>query len=229
MCCWHAVHLLACSLPQGGADCLSHPSSHSTTHPPALSDTRRRAVLDGVIRLSCRTDVQQDVRRVLGPVPPESHEAYSLAHELYGTTRMLLAVLDRQQLAEVCQVRGGCGCGSPSECSMHVLQLCLQASCTLSPPAHPAASLSISQPRRAGGATCGTCCPPCERCGPSTGGRGTTEIWCWTCARSTLSWASREAHGGPRHVPATAATALVYLHRRLPTLPLDPSLSSRNE
>jgi hypothetical protein len=62
----------------------------------------RRALLDGVIRLSCRIDVQQDVRRVLGPVPPESHEAYSLAHELYGTTRMLLAVLDRRQLAEVC-------------------------------------------------------------------------------------------------------------------------------
>lgn len=37
---------------------------------------RRRALLDGVIRLSCRIDVQQDVRRVLGPVPPESHEAY---------------------------------------------------------------------------------------------------------------------------------------------------------
>lgn len=28
----------------------------------------------------------------------------SLAHELYGTTRMLLAVLDRHQLAEVCMV-----------------------------------------------------------------------------------------------------------------------------
>jgi hypothetical protein len=70
---------------------------------------RRRALLDGVIRLSCRTDVQQDVRRVLGRVPPESHEAYSLAHELYGTTRMLLAVLGRQQLAEVCQVRRGLG------------------------------------------------------------------------------------------------------------------------
>ncbi|KAL4449447.1 hypothetical protein ABPG77_007091 [Micractinium sp. CCAP 211/92] len=63
----------------------------------------RRALLDGVIRLSCRTDVQQDVRRVLGPVPPGSLEAYSLAHELYGTTRMLLAVLEREQLAEVCQ------------------------------------------------------------------------------------------------------------------------------
>lgn len=63
-----------------------------------------------MIRLSCRTDVQQDVRRVLGPVPPDSLEAYSLAHELYGTTRMLLAVLEREQLAEVCQVgRAGWG------------------------------------------------------------------------------------------------------------------------
>lgn len=71
----------------------------------------RRALLDGVIRLSCRIDVQQDVRRVLGPVPPESHEAYSLAHELYGSTRMLLAVLDRKQLAEVCVVSGPQGAG----------------------------------------------------------------------------------------------------------------------
>lgn len=73
---------------------------------PPLPRGRRRALLDGVIRLSCRTDVQQDVRRVLGPVPAESAEAYSLAHELYGTTRMLLAVLEREQLEEVCQVRG---------------------------------------------------------------------------------------------------------------------------
>lgn len=58
-----------------------------------------------MIRLSCRIDVQQDMRRELGPVPPSSHEAYSLAHELYGSTRMLLAVLDRPQLEDVCVVR----------------------------------------------------------------------------------------------------------------------------
>lgn len=84
------------------------PPNPDPTHPAA--PCRRRALLDGVIRLSCRTDVQQDVRRVLGPVPPDSLEAYSLAHELYGTTRMLLAVLEREQLAEVCQVgRAGWG------------------------------------------------------------------------------------------------------------------------
>ncbi len=84
------------------------PPNPDPTHPAA--PCRRRALLDGVIRLSCRTDVQQDVRRVLGPVPPESLQAYSLAHELYGTTRMLLAVLEREQLAEVCQVgRAGWG------------------------------------------------------------------------------------------------------------------------
>ncbi len=57
-----------------------------------------------MIRLTCRTDVQQDVQRVLGAVPAESCDAYSLAHELYGNARMLLAVLDREQLQEVCQV-----------------------------------------------------------------------------------------------------------------------------
>lgn len=45
-------------------------------HPLLVIQPFRRALLDGVIRLSCRIDVQQDVRRVLGPVPPESHEAY---------------------------------------------------------------------------------------------------------------------------------------------------------
>ncbi|KAI3429568.1 hypothetical protein D9Q98_005655 [Chlorella vulgaris] len=62
----------------------------------------RRALLEGVIRLTCRTDVQQDVQRVLGAVPAESREAYSLAHELYGNARMLLAVLNREQLQDVC-------------------------------------------------------------------------------------------------------------------------------
>jgi hypothetical protein len=41
---------------------------------------------------------------VLGAVPAESREAYSLAHELYGNARMLLAVLNRDQLQEVCLV-----------------------------------------------------------------------------------------------------------------------------
>lgn len=62
LCCW--LHL--------GASVLS-----PLLLPPL--PPHRRALLDGVIRLSCRIDVQQDVRRMLGHVPPESHEAYRWA------------------------------------------------------------------------------------------------------------------------------------------------------
>ena len=62
----------------------------------------RRALFDGVIRLTCRPDVTYDAASTLGPPPRESMEAYELTSELYGSTRMLLATLDRDQLAEVC-------------------------------------------------------------------------------------------------------------------------------
>lgn len=63
----------------------------------------RRALFDGVIRLTCRPDVTADIMATLGVPPPgPALEAYELAHELYGSCRMLLAVLERDQLAEVC-------------------------------------------------------------------------------------------------------------------------------
>ena len=67
----------------------------------------RRALLDGVIRLTCRGDVSEDVQRELGPVAEASAEAHAWAAELYGNSRMLLAALDRGQLAQVC---GGWRC-----------------------------------------------------------------------------------------------------------------------
>jgi hypothetical protein len=38
---------------------------------------------------------------VLGPLPEEELPSYHLTHELYGSTRMLLACLTREQLAQV--------------------------------------------------------------------------------------------------------------------------------
>ncbi|GAB4822441.1 hypothetical protein N2152v2_009487 [Parachlorella kessleri] len=63
----------------------------------------RWALFRAVLRLICRPDVLRDVRNVVGPAPRELRQAYGIAAELYGSTRMLLAVLDRDQLAEVCQ------------------------------------------------------------------------------------------------------------------------------
>lgn len=45
--------------------------------------------------------------QVLGPVPDAQYDSYGATYELYGTTRMLLASLERQQLAAVC---GGWRC-----------------------------------------------------------------------------------------------------------------------
>ncbi|KAH7620700.1 hypothetical protein NADE_003313 [Nannochloris sp. 'desiccata'] len=63
----------------------------------------RRALFDGVIRLTCRIDVTNDIYETLGPPPEESFGVYDLTHELYGSSRMLLATLGKDQLEEVCQ------------------------------------------------------------------------------------------------------------------------------
>lgn len=63
----------------------------------------RRALFDGVIRLTCRDDVIIDIAETLGDPPLASMQAYELTHELYGSSRMLLATLGRDQLEEVCQ------------------------------------------------------------------------------------------------------------------------------
>lgn len=106
-----------------------------------------------------------------------SSQAYSLAHELYGTTRMLLAVVDRGQLAEVCQVR--------------LLSLLFPEGLDVQethnpgralPPPLPlpiaAPALPLPQRCRAGGATCGTCWRPCVLCAPSTAAPGTLLCCC---------------------------------------------------
>jgi hypothetical protein len=67
----------------------------------------RWALFRAVLRLTFRPDVNRDERAVVGPVPPELRHVYALAGELYGSSRMLLAVLDRDQLGEVCS---GWGC-----------------------------------------------------------------------------------------------------------------------
>lgn len=77
---------------------LPSPTSHEEPDQIGV----RRALFDGVIRLTCRPDVSYDVAMTLGSPPSESMEAYEITSELYGTTRMLLATLGKDQLAEVC-------------------------------------------------------------------------------------------------------------------------------
>ena len=55
-------------------------------------------------------DVQRDVQRALPPLPLESHAAHAAASEIYGSSRMLLAVLEREQLGEASAGGGACMC-----------------------------------------------------------------------------------------------------------------------
>lgn len=61
----------------------------------------RRALLESVIRLSCKDSVTSDLVTVLGPLPKDELVSYQLTQELYGSTRMLLACLTAEQLAQV--------------------------------------------------------------------------------------------------------------------------------
>ena len=63
----------------------------------------RRALLEALLRLSCRSEVLSDLNSILGPPSRDIEKSYSLTHETYGNCRMLLAVLDKDQLSEVCQ------------------------------------------------------------------------------------------------------------------------------
>lgn len=65
----------------------------------------RRALLERFVELSCSSVVCADMQRQLAPLPAEAMHAYALTHELYGSPRMLLAMLPQQHL---CKVRSLC-------------------------------------------------------------------------------------------------------------------------
>ncbi len=50
---------------------------------------------------ACVSQVLQDVETTLGPVPTEQQTAYQAVCEIYGSTRMFLACLDRPLLDKV--------------------------------------------------------------------------------------------------------------------------------
>jgi hypothetical protein len=61
----------------------------------------RRAILERLLGLRCPPEVVEEAMAVLGPVPPEHAAAYEATSEVYSSCRMLLAMLDREQLARV--------------------------------------------------------------------------------------------------------------------------------
>lgn len=62
----------------------------------------RRALFDSVIRLTCHNDVLNDINITLGEPSRQSLPSYLLTRELYGSSRMLLATLGKDQLSHVC-------------------------------------------------------------------------------------------------------------------------------
>ena len=61
----------------------------------------RRAIMERLLGLRCPPEVVEEAIAVLGPVPAEHVAAYEATSELYSSCRMLLAMLDREQLARV--------------------------------------------------------------------------------------------------------------------------------
>ena len=63
----------------------------------------RRAFLERFIELSCSSAVYADMQRQLSPLPAEAVVPYVLTRELYGSPRMLLAMLPQEYLHKVRQ------------------------------------------------------------------------------------------------------------------------------
>ncbi len=64
----------------------------------------RRALLERFIELSCSSAVYADMQRQLSPLPAEAVHPYALTQELYGSPRMLLAMLPPEHLHKVRQL-----------------------------------------------------------------------------------------------------------------------------
>ena len=64
----------------------------------------RRALSETFLQLSCSAAVCADMQRHLPVLPPEAEEAYACTRELYGSPRMLLAALPREDLDKVSQM-----------------------------------------------------------------------------------------------------------------------------
>ena len=68
-----------------------------------ISQMREKQVTSVVLTLSGKSSqVVDDCCAVLGPLSPSASEAEQHATEIYGSTRMLLAVLSREELQRVC-------------------------------------------------------------------------------------------------------------------------------
>lgn len=66
----------------------------------------RRALAESLVGLRAPPVVVNDMMRVLGPVPPDQQVPYEAVHEIYGTCRMNLAMLDQEVLSQTVSGKG---------------------------------------------------------------------------------------------------------------------------
>jgi hypothetical protein len=67
----------------------------------------RRALLERLLALRCPPEVAEEAMATLGPLPAQHVGAYEATSEVYGSCRMMLATLDREQLGRVACGAGG--------------------------------------------------------------------------------------------------------------------------
>jgi hypothetical protein len=82
---------------------------HLMTLPPPPTGSRgvRRALLERLLCLRVPAEVVAEAETALGPIPVEDHADFLATRELYGSPRMLLAMLSREELPSVAMGRGG--------------------------------------------------------------------------------------------------------------------------
>ncbi|DBA88644.1 TPA: hypothetical protein ACH3X2_000282 [Trebouxia sp. C0005] len=83
-----------------------HPHTSAAPHVQAQAGDGalqgvRRALLERFIELSCSSAVFADIQRQLSPLPAGAVHPYALTQELYGSPRMLLAMLPQGHLHKV--------------------------------------------------------------------------------------------------------------------------------
>jgi hypothetical protein len=67
----------------------------------------RRAILERLLALRCPPEVAEEATVALGPLPAQHVGTFEATSEVYGSCRMMLATLDREQLARVACGAGG--------------------------------------------------------------------------------------------------------------------------
>ncbi|KAK9818007.1 hypothetical protein WJX72_005637 [[Myrmecia] bisecta] len=103
---WEAILASSCVTPAAPQRRLLGFIDKDGESAAAVEAGVHRGLLEALMRLKCVPQVIEDMDRVLGPVPNDQREAYEGCLEVYGSPRMLMAVLSQEQLSHICRGLG---------------------------------------------------------------------------------------------------------------------------